>query len=307
MIKTLLATMAVTLALSAFQAGEGHAQERMTLGWGRFFDNDAIGDGHDRWRTGAYTFSQLRGASSWTGVLPQTPGEILEFRMRAETIAPASLVSPDKNDRRYAGALSFGMHTHFGWMGNEVSLGADLVVTGPQTGIGKFQSWVHDQFGLEKPLVLDDQIGNGFYPTLVAELGRPMQMGQVTVRPFGEIRAGAESLVRLGGDMVIGEFGRGDLMLRDPATGQRYRGITGVHDSSFSLVLGGDVAHVFDSVFLPAGGTATLSDYRGRARAGVQWQGERASAFYGVTYLTPEFQEQSEGQFIGSLNLNFKF
>lgn len=307
MIRTLLAALAALFVMALLPTASVQAQDRVTLGWGRFFDNDAIGDGHDRWRTGAYTVSMLRGTSSWTGILPETPGEILEFRLRAETIAPASLIAPDPSDRRYAGVLTLGLHTHFGWQGNEVSLGADMVVTGPQTGIGRFQSWVHDQLGLEKPQVLGNQIGNGAYPTLVAEIGRTMQMGRVSLRPFGELRAGAESLVRVGGDVAIGEFGRGDLMLRDPVTGQRYRGITGVHDSSISFVLGADMAHVFDSVYLPADGVASLTNHRSRARAGVQWQGQRASAFYGVTYLSPEFDQQKEGQFIGSLNINFSF
>lgn len=283
------------------------AQDRVTLGWGRLFNNDAMGDSQDRWRTGSYTVSRLRG-ESWSGVLPEQPGAILEYRLRGETIAPDNLLVSDPSDRRYAGALSFGVHTHFGWQGNEISLGGDLVVTGPQTGIGGFQTWIHDQLGLDEPQVLDDQIGNGIHPTLVAEMGRSLRFGtSATLRPFVEARAGAETLVRIGGDLVIGEFGQGDLMLRDPTTGQRYRGVAGVHDNGFSLVLGADVAQVFSSVFLPAGEAVTLSDTRSRARAGVQWQGSRASGFYGVTYLGPEFNEQKEGQFVGSLNVNFSF
>ena len=283
------------------------AQDRVTLGWGRLFNNDAIGDGQDRWRTGSYTVSQLRG-ESWSGVMPEQPGAILEFRFRGETIAPVDLLAIDPNDRRYVGALSLGVHTHFGWQGNEISLGGDLVVTGPQTGIGSFQGWIHRRLGLAEPKVLDDQIGNGIYPTLVGEIGRTLHFGtQTTLHPFVEARAGAETLVRVGGDLVFGEFGQGDLMLRDPTTGQRYRGVAGVHDNGFSLVLGADVAQVFSSVFLPAGEAVTPSDTRTRARAGVQWQGSRASGFYGVTYLGPEFNEQKEGQFVGSLNVNFSF
>ena len=39
------------------------AQERVTLGWGRLLTNDAIGDGKDRWRTGSYVLSRVRGPS----------------------------------------------------------------------------------------------------------------------------------------------------------------------------------------------------------------------------------------------------
>lgn len=303
MIKALLAATAFVMALAAPMA----AEPRVTLGWGRLFTNDAMGDGRDRWRTGSYTVSRIRG-TSWSGDLPATPGEILEFRMRADTIAPASLTNPDPADRRYAGALSFGLHTHFAWEGAEVSLGADLVFTGPQTGLGAFHSRVHDLLGLPKPQVLDDQIGDAVYPGLVAEVGRSFDFGDnMRVRPFIEARSGVESVLRVGGDLVIGQFGHGDLMLRDVTTGLRYRGVQGNPAQGVSLVLGADTGRVFDSAFLPAGGAVTLSDRRDRLRAGLNWQGKRASVFYGVTYLSPEFEEQDEGQVLGALNLSLRF
>ena len=83
------------------------AEQRVTLGWGRLFTNDALGDGRDRWRTGSYTVSRIKGIS-WSGELPTTPGEIVEFRFRADTIAPASLTDPDKGNpihRRFCDEL----------------------------------------------------------------------------------------------------------------------------------------------------------------------------------------------------------
>ncbi len=282
------------------------AEPRQTLGWGRIFDNDALGDQKDRWQTGSYTVSMVRGPS-WSGVLPSQFGEILEFRLSVKTIAPSNLASPDHKDRRYAGTLSFGLTTHMDWRGFETSLGAELDVTGPQTGIGGFQTWIHDIMGLAKPN-LSNQIGNAVYPTLLAEVGRSFPIGSnVTLRPFMAAQAGVETYVRAGGDLVIGSFGKGALMLRDGTTGQRYRAVNGDHIPAMSFTLGGDVAKVFDSAYLPSGGAAVASDTRTRIRAGVQWQGERASAFYGITYLSPEFDSQSQGQLVGSLNLNLRF
>jgi hypothetical protein len=74
-----------------------------------------------------------------------------------------------------------------------------------------------------------------------------------------------------------------------------------------SLVLGADTARVFDSALLPAGGAVTMSEQRDRLRAGVNWQGKRTSVFYGVTYLSPEFEEQDEGQVLGAINLSLRF
>lgn len=300
MIKRLLA---IALCVAAFSTPSS-AQDRVTLGWGRLFSNDALGDARDRWRTGSYTVSRIRG-SSWSGALPVTPGELLEFRVRAETIAPSGMGGAD---RRYAGLLSLGLHTQFDWQGNEVSLGADLVVIGPQTGIGSFQSWAHDVMGMAPPEGLENQLPDAVYPTAVVEVGRSVTLGdRTTVRPFVEMRAGAESLVRVGGDIVLGGLGRGDLMLRDPATGLRYRGVEGSRNAGVSLMLGGDVAQVFDSALLPSGGAAVMSDQRTRLRAGMHWQGEKASAFYGVSYLSPEFDQQVEGQIVGALSINLRF
>lgn len=305
-VKTLVTSVAVIAAtFAATQSAQ--AEDRVTLGWGRMFTNDALGDQKDRWRTGGYQVSRIRGYS-WNGALPTTPGEILEFRASAQIIAPEDLVSPPPTDRRYAAQLSFGLHTQFDWHGNDVSIGSDLVLLGPQTGISNFQKWIHNMVGLEEPTVIDDQIGNGIYPTLDAEVGRKFALGDgAEIRPFVQAQAGVETFVRVGGDLVIGTLGRDDLMVRDGVTGQRYRAVEGTRDQGVSIILGGDIARVFDSALLPSDGVATLTEDRSRLRAGMHWQGEKASVFYGVTYLSKEFDQQPEGQLVGGLNLNLKF
>ncbi len=303
MFKVFFSVMALTVSL----ASSVGAQDRVTLGWGRMFTNDVFGDGKDRWKTGSYTVSRIRGAS-WDGTLPDAPGALLEFRLRAETIAPADLVTPDPTDRRYAGAISAGIHSHFMWSGFETSLGMDLVVIGPQTGLGRFQTSVHDLIGLPKPTVLGDQIEDQIRPTLVAEMGRTLSLGdRARMRPFIEAQAGAENFVRLGGDLTFGHFGQGALMLRDHASGQRYSAVSGDKIKGFSFVVGGDFAQVYSSVYLPDGGAVEMSDTRTRLRAGVHWQQEKAELFYGVTYLGKEFETQPEGQVVGSLSLKMRF
>lgn len=297
--------LALALDLSA---GAAQAQERVTLGWGRMFTNDGLGDGHDRWRTGAYTVSRLRGPS-WSGSLPGTFGEILEFRARAEIISPSTLSNPPPGDRRYAGVLTLGMHSHFESMGLETSLGVDLAVTGPQTGLGRLQDRLHDLLGVAQPQVLDNQIGDAFYPTLVFEAGRSRPLVEaVTLRPFVAAQAGIETWVRLGADMTFGRFGQNALMLREATTGQRYRAISGDHIPGLTFTLGGDIAHVWDSALLPGGGAAVRKDTRERLRAGLAWQSAGGfSAFYGLTWLSEEFDGQGEGQLLGALTLNLRF
>ena len=296
----------ILASLLAFTATTAIADDRQTLGWGRLFDNDALGDLHDRWHSGSYTVSLLRGPE-WTGQLSTGFGDILEYRFSGSTVTPSNIASPAADDRRYAAPLSFGLRTHMYWRGFEANVGADLVALGPQTGVGNFQSWLHGILKAPQP-DLSNQIGNSFHPTLQAELGREFSVSdQVSLRPFVAAQAGIETMVRAGGDMVIGSFGRGGLLLRDDTTGQRYRGIQGDASPGLSFTLGGDFARVFDSALLPDGGAVVASDTRGRLRAGMSWQGETSSAFYGITYLSPEFDSQPVGQLVGSVNLNLQF
>lgn len=300
--RLLLAAVLVVSALPAV------AENRVTLGWGRIFTNDQIGDGQDRWRSGSYSFSRLRGPA-WHGHEAARFGEVLELRGHAAVVAPANLTAPNPADRRYAGVLSLGLVSHFGWKGAEVALGTELALTGPQSGIGRFQDWFHGLMGMvpPSPAVLAGQIGNRAYPGLTAEIGREVMLGQARLRPFAEARVGVETLVRVGADLSIGGAGQGALMLRDVTTGQRYRGIAGTRAPGFGLSLGGDVARVLDSALLPAGGGVQAKDLRYRLRAGLRWQGRHGEVAYGVNYLSPEFTGQPEGQVVGALSLNLRF
>lgn len=303
MVRALLAVFLLLVASTAPALSQGG---RETLGYGRLFTNDALGDGRDRWRTGSYSVSRVVGYG-WSGALPEEAGEIIEYRFRADILAPESLTAPAPGDRRWAGALSAGVHTHFQRQGYEISAGLDLVFTGDQTGLDELQKWVHEALGLTVPTVLGNQIGNGIHPTATLEIGRPIAMSdRFTVRPFAEVQAGAETLVRLGGDITFGNFGQGELQLRDVSSGQRFRAV-GQSDPGFSFVVGGDVAKVAHSIYLPSSDGYQLTDVRGRLRAGLHWQGKKSDVFYGLTWLGKEFEAQKEAQLIGSIRLDLKF
>lgn len=304
--RSALAALPLMIAMAAV-ASPVSAQERVTLGWGRLLTNDAIGDGEDRWRSGSYVLSWVRGPE-WTGALPSQPGEILEFRLRAETIAPADLITPAVRDRRYVGALTLGVHTQFETRGIESSLGLDAVIIGPQTGISDIHGDLHDLLGLAAPTVFGAQLGNDVLPTVTAEFGRSFEIGpQAHLRPFVEMQAGAETLLRVGGDLTFGGFGGGALMMRDSTTGQRYRG-TGISGADgFSLTMGADLAEVYDSQFFLSTDPITPKDSRARARVGLHWQGGQNEVFYGLTWLGEEFEEQPEGQVLGAINLRLRF
>ena len=285
------------------------AQERETLGVGRLFTNDFFGDNKDRWRTGSYTFSILRG-TEWTGDLATTSGPLLEYRLGSSIIAPSALNGVGSDDRAYVGALSAGLHTHFNQGGAEISTGIDLVFTGPQTGLSGAQDWFHDIISAPNisDSVINAQVANAVYPTAVGQVVYPIKLNpDVMLRPFVEAQYGVEDFVRVGGDVVIGDMLQNDLWMRDPTTGQLYSAIED-GQAGTGFVIGADYTLVNDSAYFPASFGTVAEDERFRARAGVHWRfGGGLSYFYGLTYLSEEFEGQSQGQVLGSLKLNFNF
>jgi len=215
------------LMASAFVAPAVEAQERKRLGYGLLLNNDVIDGGRDRWRTGGLQSSRIWGPT-WTGTAPAGFGQLLELRLGAEIITPEDLRVVSDSDRRYAGALSVGLHTHFQRGMTEYAVGGDLVVVGPQTGLDGFQDAVHDFLSVPRPsdAVRDNQIGDAVNPTAVVEIGQNFAINPTTtLRPFLEARAGNETLARVGFDLTFGDFGRGALQVRDSVTGQRYRAL----------------------------------------------------------------------------------
>ncbi|SLN69944.1 lipid A-modifier LpxR family protein [Roseisalinus antarcticus] len=299
--------LAPAILLCLGLAGPAAAQGQVTLGFGRIFSNDLFGDGEDRWRTGSYTWSLVRG-TGWDGARPETPFDVVDYRFRSEIIAPTRLNGAGLLARPYAGIFAVGLHTHYARGPLDVSLGSDVVFTGPQTRWSDIQAWFHELVDAPRMGVEGAQIEDGTHLSSTAEVAWPLHLGAETLlRPFVEAQAGVEQLVRAGADVLIGEIVRDSLLLRDPVTGHLYRGIEG-EGSGFAYVLGADWTRIDDSLYLPEGGRATLEPDRIRLRAGVHLQmGPQTSFFYGATYLSEEFKEQPEGQVTGSLKFNVNF
>lgn len=281
------------------------AQDRQTIGEARLFTNDVIGDRQDRWQTGGYWASVFRGPE-WTGALPSRPGAVMEYRLRGDIRSPQSLSIPDPNDRLYAATFWLGAHTHFAPAGFDVAAGVDLAITGEQSGLRGFQSWLHDALSFPRVDIEGQQVDNAFRLHGTVEVARDLRFGAGGALPFIELQAGAETLARAGVDVTFGALGEGGLMTRDPVTGHR---ISAIADDAggWSAVFGADVAHVESSIFLPDTRGPLLEETRTRLRAGVSYGFGGSNLFYGVTYLSEEFVGQSEGQLVGALTLDFRF
>lgn len=302
-----------------FFSAPAQAEPRELLGYGALITNDFLGDGKDRWQTGSVQGSRVWGPK---GGVPSAPFGLLELRLGGQVIAPARLRNPAPGDRRYAGALSAGLHTHWSRGGAQFALGGDLVFVGPQTGLDGLHGDFHDLLNITQPSdsVRAAQIGNTVRPTLVAEVAHETALAGTALRPFAELRVGAETLARAGLDLSFGGLGAAPLRVRDTVTGQRYGVIHGAGTGA-RWILGGDIAYVDSSVFLPGGAAApttlaiapaasspALKDIRTRLRAGVQWQtASGARGFYGLTWLGEEFEGQGGGQVTGSFSLKVRF
>jgi hypothetical protein len=292
--------VALALAVAAEAAAAG---ERVYLGPAYAIGNDSIGQARDRWQS-----SQLLG-SLFFGPRTEAPraldvGRLLELRLTHQLISPESLDAPAPDDRPFAGAFGFEVLTHGEAGGAEVTLGAGLVVTGPQTGTFDAQRWLHERLGFPLPATEGREVEDGVYPSFVAEVGRSYGWGP-RVRPFAEVRAGVEDLARAGVDLTWGDFGTESVVIRDAVSGQRVPVLWGPRETGVSFIAGLDAAAVGWSAFLADDGLTPEPRYR--VRGGVRWQGERWSLYYGATWLSPEFEGQREGQVVGIVQVGASF
>jgi hypothetical protein len=258
---------------------------------------------------GDFTVSVLRG-NRWRDQLPSQPFELMEYRFRGEVIAPDNLSAPAPGDRLYAPSWWLGATTHFGWSGYDVAAGADLVMVGPQTGIEGIHSAIHEAFG-NVPINLPpaNQVSNGIYLDAHAEVGRGIALSFGEVRPFVEVRAGVETLARVGVDVTVGTLGQGGLRLRDQVSGQRVAALNGSRKRSAA----GRSWSVRTRPMSPprcicrTTGAPSSRSMRHRLRAGVNFGIGDSNFFYGVTYLSEEFEGQPEGQVVGTLSVDIRF
>jgi hypothetical protein len=295
----------VTLMAIIVLPSAAAANDTTTIGLARLFNNDYFGDGRDRWKTGSYLMSWLRGPVGYDRSQPTAFGDVIDYRLVFSIISPHK--GPADLDRRYAGVITLGAHSHFDLGGAEVTLGGDIMAIGPQTRMSDFQIAVHEHFGLNPVRGADDQLEDDFRLSGTAEVAYPLRLsGMATLRPFIEAHFGMETTYRIGGDMIIGGIAQNEVLIRDPLSGHLIRG-TKKSGFGYAGVLGADYTYIASSDYFPAGGPAFL-DNRTRVRAGLHAQyGTAFAAFVGFTQLSREFEGQSEGQLVGATTISFFF
>lgn len=298
---TIMATPFVTPAAAQTDRSDG---ARRTLGRAHLFTNDYLGDGHDRWRTGSFSYSLLRG-QDWQGRPPEAPFSLMEYRWRSALIA-AGRVGRDRVDRPHVGELTFGLHSHAALGALDLAFGVDLVALGPQTRMADFQRRFHDRFGLDGPYGTDMAIADAVRLEGHFALSGTMPLSRnIALRPFAEMAVGVEDRATIGADLFLGPIWDGALLVRDETTGHPVLAIAGPRHG-LTVTLGADWTAVGQSLYLPDGYKA--EDQRLRARAGLHWQiSARHSMFYGLSWHEREFVGQEEDQVVGALRLAWMF
>ncbi|WP_406565474.1 lipid A-modifier LpxR family protein [Kangsaoukella pontilimi] len=276
-----------------------------TIGWSVAISNDSIGEARDRWQSSSVQVGIARGRG-WDGQMPDRVGEVLEFRFRSDILTPEVLDAPAPGDRRHAGVLAIGLHSHFARSAWEARLGADVVVVGPQTGLLSFQEQLHEALGFTVPRLDDYQIEDQVGLDLSGEVGRALPVGAGVLRPFVEAQVGSEDLLRVGLDLSFGALASGNLMTRAVTTGHRLP-MTFEGGEGMSWTLGVDTAWVEDSIYLPEALGYDLTPTRTRVRAGGLYRWRTLDVFYGLAWLSEEFEAQPEGQFVGTFQARIDF
>lgn len=309
--RSLVTVAAILLATPVQAEGAKHLFGAKFLGQSEIFNNDFLGDGHDRWRTGS-------AASSFSfGIDPRETKtvdlfETMEYRLRFEMITPHNLQAGLANQERpYVGAIALGAFSHLKRDRFDAVVGGELVFIGPSTGVSAFQTFAHDGFGIPGvgTQLESTQLSNRVLPSVYASFSRTRNAnGSPSIlRPFLEAQAGAETYLRVGVDAVWPPSGDDVMYVRDLVTGQLIPHLHGASFTGTTFIVGADVAHVARSEYLPRDRGVTLSKQRTRVRAGVHHQWQKFGLFYGMTLLGKEFEGQSEAQRVGSLELSFNF
>lgn len=272
-----------------------------------FFTNDFFGDGRDRWRSASYTvFLGFEGE--------KTGGIAHDFRFRAEIISPwGSKKQPTNDDRPYVGMLGFGLFVNENFGKIQYNAGAEILLTGDQTKIADFQQGFHDLTGIAGYLPKDmphNHVGDSVTGMVSAEVARGFSLIEgFYVRPFVGAQVGYETFGRIGLDILVDGYADAQRYVRDPVSGflqpSSPERASKMNDMSF--LIGADYTYVTHSDFFPNWSDVEMTNSRLRVRAGVQVRIRKASTFFGITYLSKEFESQVESQTIGVLSLEFPF
>ncbi len=264
-----------------------------------FFANDSFWDGKDRWRTGSYQRSIFLDYEKY------------EFRLRMEFVAPQSLTTPDKkHDRPYAAIFSLGLFDHQRVGQHHFAYGIGVDAINKSKFAENYQKWWHSWSGFEDLNIADFRVPSQFAPLAEASWQYEAKLPHGYAIPFVEIGTGPRDYARAGLDLILTDREL-HFLSRDATTGnllfdtlnpKRY------NQWNFDMILGADYSYVAKDIYIEndVSNVKSLKD-RYRLRLALRGQVEGLTFLVGPTYLSPEFDEQSEGQILQTFSLELNF
>ncbi len=258
------------------------------------FVNDTLWDGKDRWRTGSYQRSIF-----WNY------GQN-EFRYHSEYISPQTLYHPNKNgDRPYISIANIylGKNHFFDDMVLSYGVSADIYnMTNMGVGMHYLIHGATDFGGVE----LDGyMLEGGVQPNASASLRKETLTNYGYFIPYTEAKLGVRDQVFAGVDFIWSDMPQ-KFYTRDMTSGhligRSYRiPAPGKHRTDY--IFGADIGYVWDDDYIEGDpSTVSSTEFRYRLRAGLRFHTHDFTLFIGPTYLSPEFDQQSEGQFVQAIS-----
>lgn len=299
------------------------------------FWNDFLADGQDRWKSGGITQSftlpeRIFDRDPWTPWLANRASGI-EIQARGLVVTPDNTAAAGTNDRDRPYAQYLGVGAYFRsdtrprpsvagtTLSVEDRVGVEVGWIGEPLFFFEAQDALHEVIGMGATQVSDDNsVGAGVLANLEARrtwrYHRDMGAVDVEAAPYIDISAGLrENSARIGANFFAG----GDLSARhwnmDPAIGAVIPGSKRrIPGFDWAVFAGADIGSVAQDALL--GGVAGLDGPKAepktvvaRARAGVVMGYGKVSLSYGLNWLSPEFEDQEQGQLIGSAALKIDF
>ena len=291
--------------------------------------NDRLGDGKDRYKSGGLTQSWLVPQSRISGepwIADQAAA--LEVQIRGLVITPDNTAAATA-DRPYAQYLAAGVFLrtfgranpvfHDGALSAENRIGIEIGYQGDPLPLFEIQEALHGISGMG-PMArtdagtLDSSVLVNLEVKRTWRLHVDAERHDVDVAPFAQISAGLrENSARIGADLIHGASLTARTWNHDPAIGALIPGGSKRRDGvNWFAWFGGDVAIVASDALLDGGflvdGPATNAErFSARLRAGAMAEFPGFALSYSITWLSPEFEEQDQGQLIGAVQLKLRY
>ena len=292
--------------------------------------NDRFGDGKDRYKTGGMTQSWLLPES----VLLDEPlftghAVALELQGRGFIATPNNTSAPTTSDRPFAQYVGVGGFLRtFGapsfvnpriTQSIEHRVGVEIGFQGEPLPLFEIQEALHGATGagamaMTSANTLDSEVLVNLEAKRTYRYHMDLGETEIDVAPYTMGSFGMrENSVRIGTDVVVGSSLSARTWNHDPAIGALIPGGSKPRDGvNWMSWIGGDLGYVASDAFLDggfdgSGPSVNREEITARVRAGVMAEYDNFAVSYSVSWLSPEFTAQAEGQLIGAFQIKYRF